>query len=131
MEKLIPLAHILGRILLAVIFIMAGLNKITGDAAGTMQYMESMGVPGFLFWPTALFELLAGIAVLIGFQTRIVAVLLAGFCCLSAILFHANFADPMQAGMFMKNFAMAGGYLMLMVAGAGGYSVDSRKISAD
>ncbi|WP_420430471.1 DoxX family protein [Kordiimonas sp.] len=131
MEKFIPLAHIVGRVLLAVIFIMAGLNKITGDVAGTMQYMESMGVPGFLFWPTALFELLAGIAVLIGFQTRIVALLLAGFCGLSALLFHMNFADPMQAGMFMKNFTMAGGYLMLMVAGAGGYSLDSRKISAD
>lgn len=131
MEKLMPVAHILGRVILGLIFVGAGLSKIMGDHGATMQYMQQMGVPGFLFWPAALFELLAGLAVLVGFKTRIAGLLLAGFCGLTAVLFHANFTDPMQMGMFLKNFAMMGGYLMLMVAGAGGYSVDSRKISAD
>ena len=127
MEKLTPYAHVLGRVLLALIFIPAGLSKITGDPAATMGYMEAMGVPGFLFWPTALFELLAGVAILVGFQVRIIAFLLAGFCGLTAILFHMDFADQMQMGMFMKNFGMAGGFLVLMAAGAGPMSIDGRK----
>ncbi|WP_262692760.1 DoxX family protein [Kordiimonas aestuarii] len=127
MEKLTPYAHLLGRVLLALIFVLAGFGKITGDPAGTMQYMEAQGVPGFLFWPAALFELLAGLAILIGFQTRVVAFLLAGFCGVTAIMFHANFADQMQMGMFMKNFGMAGGFLVLMAAGAGQYSLDAKR----
>jgi putative oxidoreductase len=127
MEKYTPYAHVLGRFLLALVFIPAGLGKITGDPSGTMAYMEAMGVPGFLFWPTALFELLAGIAILIGLQTRIVAFLLAGFCAVTAVLFHANFADQMQIAMFLKNFGMAGGFLVLMAAGAGPMSIDGRK----
>ena len=126
MEKFDPYAHLLGRILLSVVFILAGLGKVTGDHAGTMQFMESAGVPGFLFWPTALFELFAGLALLTGFQTRYVAFLLAGFSGLAALLFHADFGDQMQMAMLLKDFAMAGGLLVLMVAGAGQYSLDAR-----
>ena len=84
-------------------------------------------MPSALALPAALFELLGGIAILVGFQTRIVALALAGFCVVTAGLFHANFADQMQMVMFMKNLAMAGGFLTLYAHGAGAMSMDARK----
>ncbi len=64
---------------------------------------------------------------MIGFKARLVAFLLAGFSALSAVLFHANFADQTQMIMFMKNIAIAGGFLMIVVHGAGAYSLDNRQ----
>lgn len=120
------LADLLGRILLSVIFIVAGLGKITGYA-GTQGYMEAMGVPGALLPLVIAVELLGAVAIILGYQTRIAALLLAGFSVLSAILFHANFADQTQSIMFMKNLAMAGGFLLLVARGAGGWSLDGRR----
>ncbi len=120
------LADLLGRILLSVIFIVAGLGKITGYA-GTQGYMEVMGVPGALLPLVIAVELLGAVAIILGYQTRIAALLLAGFSVLSAILFHANFADQTQSIMFMKNLAMAGGFLLLVARGAGGWSLDGRR----
>lgn len=125
MEKFDPYAALLGRILLAGLFIMAGINKIMGGGEGTIQYMEAANVPGFLFWPAALFELLAGVAVLVGFQTRIVAYLLAGFCLVTAFVFHAE-----EQVMMMKNITIAGGFLILARFGAGEFSMDNRAADA-
>lgn len=120
------LAAPLGRLFLAIMFIMGGASKF-GDLAGTGAYMQSAGVPGFLALPAAAFELLAGLAVLVGFQTRIAALLLAGFCLLTALLFHHNFADQTQMVMFLKNVGLAGGFLTLYAHGAGAMSMDARK----
>lgn len=120
------IAALASRLLLALIFIVAGWGKLQ-DPSGTAGYMGSVGLPGFLVWPTILLELGGGILILIGFQTRIVALLLAGFCILSGALFHNNFADQMQAINFLKNLAIAGGFLSLVVNGAGGLSLDNRK----
>lgn len=120
------LAAPVGRLLMALIFILGGVSKL-GSLAGTGAYMQSVGVPSALALPAALFELLGGIAILVGFQTRIVALALAGFCVATAALFHANFADQMQMVMFMKNLAMAGGFLTLYAHGAGAMSMDARK----
>ena len=114
-----------GRALLAFIFIMAGISKI-GAYAGTQGYMESMGVPGALLPVVILLEIGAGLAVLLGWQTRVAAFLLAGFSVLSALLFHADFGDQMQSILFMKNMAIAGGLLSLVAVGAGGWSIDAR-----
>lgn len=122
--------HLIGRVLISAIFIIAGMNKI-GSYAGTQGYMESMGVPGMLLPLVIALEIGAGVAVLVGWQTRIAAFLLAGFSILSAVIFHFNFADQMQSILFMKNLAMAGGLLFLVTAGAGNFSVDklrNRKI---
>lgn len=119
-------AHLAGRILLAIIFILSGFGKLT-NPAGTAGYMAAMGVPGILLWPTVALELLGGIAIVIGFQTRIVAVALAAFCIISGAIFHSNFADQMQMINFLKNLAMAGGFLLLASTGATALSVDSRK----
>jgi putative oxidoreductase len=113
-----------GRLLLSAIFIMAGIQKI-GGYAGTQGYMESMGVPGALLPLVIALEIGGGLAVLAGFQTRISAFLLAGFCLLSAAIFHADFGDPMQSILFMKNLAIAGGLLTLIASGAGAWSVDA------
>lgn len=116
-------AHLTGRIFLALIFIFAGAGKIA-NAAGTMGYMQAMGVPALLFWPTVVLELLGGIAIAIGFQTRLTAVLMAGFCVLSALIFHHNFSDQIQMIMFLKNMAIASGFLLLASSGATALSMD-------
>jgi putative oxidoreductase len=118
-------SHLAGRILLALIFIIAGAGKIA-DPAGTMGYMAAMGVPTILLWPTIALELLGGIAIVVGFQTRPVAYLLAIFCIVSALIFHRNFADSVQMVMFLKNLAIAGGFLLLASTGATGFSLDKR-----
>lgn len=116
----------LGRLLLSLIFILGGASKF-GNLAGTGAYMETVGLPGVLAGPAAAFELVGGLAILLGWQTRLVALLLAGFCIVTAALFHSNFADQIQMIMFMKNLGLAGGFLTLYVHGSGGMSLDSRK----
>lgn len=114
-----------GRVLISAIFIMAGINKISGYA-GTQGYMESMGVPGALLPLVILLEIGGGLAVLLGWQTRIAAFLLAGFTVLSALIFHANLADQMQFILFMKNLAMAGGLMFLVAGRRHDWSVDAK-----
>jgi putative oxidoreductase len=113
-----------GRALLSAIFITAGIGKL-GAYAATQGYMESMGVPGVLLPLVIATEAGAGTALLLGWQARLSAFLLAGFSVLSALLFHANLADQVQFIMFMKNLAMAGGLLMVVAHGAGHWSVDA------
>ncbi|MGB4951113.1 MAG: DoxX family protein [Rhizobiaceae bacterium] len=119
---------LVARILLAIIFIMAGLQKL-GGIEGTAGYIASVGLPAStaLAWLAAIFETLAGIAILIGFKTRITSYLLAAFCAFTALVFHFNPADQVQMIMLMKNLAIAGGFLALSVAGAGSMSVDGRR----
>ena len=125
-----------GRVLLALIFIVAGAQKITGYA-GTQGYMEMMGVPGALLPLVILTELGGGIALLLGWQARIVGFLLAGFSILSGLIFH-YFPSLGMEGMeaqaqmisFMKNLSIAGGMLMVTSLGAGAFALDNRKAAA-
>jgi len=119
-------ANLAGRILIAAIFLLAGIDKV-GGYAGTQAYMESAGVPGILLPLVILLEVGGAAAIVAGWQTRIVAALLAGFSIASALLFHANFADQMQSVMFLKNLAIAGGFLILATRGAGPLSLDARR----
>ena len=125
MEKYTPYAAPLGRFLLVLIFVMSGLQKITGYA-GTQGYMEAMGVPGGLLPLVIALEVLGGLAVLFGFWTRTAAFLLAGFSVVSGLLFHFDLADQMQTIMLLKNVAIAGGFLMLVAQGPGAYALDNR-----
>ena len=115
-----------GRVLISLIFIQSGWGKIAGYA-GTQAYMESAGVPGFLLPLVIAVELLGGLAVLLGWQTRVAAFLLAGFTLLSALLFHFDFGDQGQTIQFMKNLAIAGGFLVIVAHGAGAWSIDARR----
>lgn len=118
-------AHLVGRILLAIIFIMAGIGKVM-DPAGTTGYMASVGLPALLLWPTILLELGGGIALAVGFKTKIVALLLAGFSILAAVLFHTDSSNQMQMIMFLKNLAISGGLLQLYCTGATAFALDKR-----
>jgi putative oxidoreductase len=119
----------LGRIFLSAIFIMAGFSKITGYA-GTAAYMDSQGVPGALLPLVILVELAGGIALLLGWQARTAAFLLAGFTILSGILFHyipsmdlEGYAAAAEMNNFMKNISIAGGMLMVAAMGPGRFSL--------
>lgn len=115
---------LIGRVLLAHIFILAGLNKLGAGYAGTQGYMEAMGIPGMLLPLVILLELGGGLALAIGYKTRLLAWALAAFSIVAAVMFHGNLSDQMQMIMFMKNLAIAGGLLILAEHGAGFYSLD-------
>ncbi|MBL0467476.1 DoxX family protein [Aeromonas veronii] len=125
MDKMKDVALLAGRVLLALMFVMAGWSKI-GGYAGTQGYMEAMGVPGFMLPLVILLELGGGLAVVLGLFTRSLSVLLAGFTLMAAFLFHYQPAEQMQMLMFMKNVSVAGGFLALAAAGAGAFSLDAR-----
>ncbi len=122
-----------GRLGLSLIFILSGIAKISAYA-GTQQYMAAAGVPGFLLPVVIALEVGGGLAILAGAFTRQAAVALALFSVAAAVLFHANLADQNQFIHFMKNIAIAGGFLALAAHGAGSISVDAlrtrRKVPA-
>ena len=117
-------ADLTGRILIAGMFVMAGVSKI-GTFAGTQTYMASAGVPGALLPAVIALEALGGIALILGYRTRIVAIALAVFTVVAAFLFH-NAPDQIQQAMFMKNLAITGGLLILASRGSGSWSLDTR-----
>ena len=117
--------ELFGRILLASLFLLSGLGKITAYEA-TAGYMASVGVPGGLLPLVIVMELLCSLAIILGWQTRVVSLLLAGFTLVAGALFHNNFADQIQMVMFFKNVAIAGALLMLAANGAGRLSLDGR-----
>lgn len=123
MEKLNPYFALVGRVLLAIVFVTAGYAKIGGYQA-TQGYMESMGVPGMLLPLVIALELGGGLAIIAGWQTRILAIILAGFTLMAAVIFHMNFDDQMQAILFMKNLSIAGGFLLLAAYGPGAFALD-------
>jgi len=119
---------LLGRILLAVIFLLSGFGKLTA-ISGTAAYFGSLGlpVPTVTAVVVGLIELLGGIAVLIGFQTRATAWVLAVFTIATGLVAHTGWADQMQMIQFLKNLAITGGFLLLASSGAGAYSVDAKR----
>ena len=120
-------ALLAARILMAVLFVLSGVGKIA-DVAGTAGYISSIGLPGsLLVWPAIIAELGGGLLILIGFQTRLVALFMAIFTIVLALLFHRNFGVMEQMINFLKNLGIAGGFLALMVAGAGDWSVDGAR----
>ncbi len=119
------IADISGRILLGILFFNAGMGKLGGGYEPTASYMRAMDVSPALL-PLVIFtEVVLAMAVVMGFQTRIAALLLAGFSILTALFFHMDFSDPMQGIQLMKNLAIAGGLLVLSAHGAGQWSLDA------
>lgn len=118
-------AEFIGRVLLVVLFLMSGLGKISAYEA-TAGYMASMGVPGIALPAVIALEVLGAAAIILGFKTRIVAALLAGFTLVTGLIFHNNFADQMQMIMFLKNVSITGAFLLLVANGAGAFSIDAK-----
>lgn len=119
---------LVGRILLSIIFILAGFAKF-GGLGGTAGYFGSMGLPMPMVTAVvvALVELVGGLAILVGLFTRPASYLLAAFCLATAFVAHFDFSDQMQMINFQKNLAMAGGFLVLAAFGPGALSVDARR----
>ena len=119
---------LVGRILLAAIFILSGYGKLMSYPAAA-PYMEAAGVPGSLLPLVIAAELGGGLLILIGFQTRLVALALAIFTLAAGIMFHFKPADQMQMTQFMKNLAITGGFLLLFLNGPGAWSIDGRRFA--
>ena len=125
MKTLYTFAAPTGRLFLAMMFFMSGLSKI-GNYAGTQGYMEAMGVSGALLPLVIVLEALGGLAIILGWQTKIASFALAGFCMVSAVLFHNDFSNQAEMASFMKNVTIAGGFLLLVAHGPGAYALDNR-----
>lgn len=120
-----PFLNLTGRIFIAAIFLLSGINKISAFE-GTQGYMEAFGVPGLLLPLVIAFEIIAALAIIVGFKTRIAALALAVFTLATAVVFHSNFSDQAEFISFMKNLAITGGFLFLATKGPGGLSLDDR-----
>ena len=118
-------AAAVGRFLLAAIFLWSGYGKVT-DPATALGYIQSVGLPapGVALGVAAFIELVGGLALVVGYRTRLVAAVMALFCLATAAVFHSAFADPSQLINFFKNLAMTGGLLQVVAFGAGRISLD-------
>ena len=126
MTSLRSLAELSGRILLMALFLISGVGKITAYAA-TAGYMAAAGVPGALLPLVIVVEIFGALAIILGWRTRLVALLMLAYTLATAMLFHTNFADQIETVMFLKNLSIAGALLMLAVNGPGPLSLDARK----
>jgi putative oxidoreductase len=124
---LASVAEVAGRFLLVLLFLLSGLGKL-GAYGSTAAYMSATGVPGALLPAVIATEVFGALAIVLGWKTRVVAFLLAGFSLLTAVAFHNNLADQTQMIMFFKNLSIAGGFLLLVANGAGPLSLDRRSI---
>jgi putative oxidoreductase len=120
-------AALVGRLLLAALFLLEGWSKLNGYAAAA-AYMAAFSVPPILLPLVILVELGAGLLIAIGWQTRLASLALAGFSVLAAILFHASFADRGQVLHFEKDLAIAGGLLVLFAFGPGRFALQGSKV---
>jgi len=117
-------AVLAGRLLLAAIFLHEAWSKLFGYTAA-VAYMRAFGVPGELLPVVIAVELGCGLLIVLGLYTRAAALILAGFCVAAAVLFHTKFGDRNQLLHFEKDFAIAGGFLILFARGAGAWSLDA------
>ena len=115
--------EVIGRTFLSLIFLIAGIGKIF-NYEGTMQYMEDFNVPGYLLIPAIIIEILFPILIIIGYKTKLSAAILSSFAILLALIFHTDFSNQMQLMSFLKNFAIAGGFMIIFVYGPNRFSLD-------
>ena len=123
MQKITTYGPFVARLLIGALFLLAGLGKLA-DVGGFSMYLASGGLPAILAWPAVIFEIVLGLAIIAGFQTRIAALAGAAFCVVAGLLYHNNIADQMQMAMLLKNLAIAGGFLLLAAQGPGRIAVD-------
>ena len=116
---------LVGRIFISLVFLLSGINKIS-NYEGTVGWMESLGMSGIFLIPAIILEIGAPILIMIGYKVKISAALLSLFCVATAIIFHNDFSNQMQFISFMKNIALAGGFLFLLVNGAKDFSLEKK-----
>ena len=118
---------LVGRVFISLVFLLSGINKI-GNYEGSVGWMESFGMPGIFLIPAIILEIVAPILIIIGYKVKIAAGLLSVFCIVTALIFHTDFSNQMQFVSFMKNIALAGGFLFLVINGTKDFSLE-RKLS--
>ena len=116
---------LMARIFISAIFLISGINKIN-QYEGTVQWMESFGVPSILIIPAIILEVIGSILIIVGYQTRITATIFSIFCISLAFIFHNDFSNQMELVSFFKNLALAGGFLFLAINGPGKISLDKK-----
>ncbi len=117
---------LIGRILISALFLISAFNKVF-NLEGSMGWMEGFGVPGFLIFPAIAIEVVLPVLVIVGYQARIAAGILAIFCLATAFIFHFDFSNQTQFVSFLKNIGLAGGFLFIVVNGTKDWSVDREK----
>ena len=122
---MINVIDLIGRIFISVLFFLNGIFKIN-NYDGTIEWMDSYGLPGIMLIPAIIIEIIAPILIIIGYKTKIAAVFLFLFCLSTAFIFHNDFNDQIQLTAFLKNIALAGGFMLLIANGAKGYSIDKK-----
>ncbi len=118
---------LVGRVFISLVFLLSGINKI-GNYEGSVGWMESFGMPGIFLIPAIILEVVAPMLIIIGYKVKIAAALLSVFCIVTALIFHTDFSNQMQFVSFMKNIALAGGFLFLVINGTKDFSLE-RKLS--
>ena len=116
---------LLGRILISALFLLSGVFKIS-NYDGSVDWMESFGMPEILIIPAIILEVIGPILIIIGYKARIAAGCLSLFCIVTAIIFHNDFSDQMQFTSFLKNIALAGGFLFIVVNGTKDFSIEKK-----
>ena len=120
------LIDFIGRLLISALFLISAYNKIF-SIDGTMVWMEEFGISGILLYPTIVLEIILPLFIIIGYQARLSAGLLALFCLATAFIFHYDFTNQMETISFLKNVGLAGGFLIILANGTKEWSVDRKK----
>jgi len=118
---------LVGRVFISLVFLLSGINKIV-NYEGSIGWMESFGMPGIFLIPAIILEIGAPILIITGYKVKIAAALLSVFCIATALIFHTDFSNQMQFVSFMKNIALAGGFLFLVINDTKGFGLE-RKLS--
>jgi putative oxidoreductase len=116
---------LVARILISILFLLNGVFKIR-NYDGTVDWMEGFGIPGILLIPAIILEIVGPILIILGYKAKIAAGLLSLFCIATAAIFHNDFSDQMQLGSFLKNIALAGGFLFIFINGTKDFSLDKK-----
>ena len=123
---MVNVLDLVGRIFISALFLISAFNKIF-NLDGSIGWMEGYGVPGFLIFPAIAVEIILPVLVIVGYQARIAAGVLAVFCLMTAFLFHFDFANQSQLVSFLKNIGLAGGFLFIVANGTKDWAVDKEK----
>ena len=124
-NRMTNVIDIIARISISLLFLLNGYFKII-NYDETILWMESFGIPGMLIIPAIILEILGPILIILGYKTKIAAAFLSLFCILTALIFHNDFSDQVQLTSFLKNIALAGGFLLIVINGTKDYSLDKK-----
>ena len=117
---------LIGRIFISALFLISALNKIL-NLDESISWMEGFEVPGLFIYPAIAIEIILPIFVILGYQARIAAGVLAIFCVATAFIFHFDFSNQSQLVSFLKNLGLAGGFLFIVANGTKDWAVDKKK----